>query len=81
VSTQEGVAEVNETWLGHIAIGVRVATVLLCVTTMVTKRALLQKLATMGDMPALVAPAASIRDSLIISNMRLTDEPLALQDF
>jgi hypothetical protein len=81
VSTQEGVTEVNETQLGHIAIGMGVAAVLFGMAAVVAKGTALQQLATVSEMAALVAPSAAIGHPSVVGNPSLPDEPLTLQDF
>jgi hypothetical protein len=69
----------NETWLGHIAIGMWVATVFLDVTTMVTQGVPLQQFAAVGKMTLLVAPMASVHYAPITSDPCLSNKPLTLQ--
>jgi hypothetical protein len=72
------VAEVDEAWLRHIAIGVGVVAILLDVATMIAEGALLQQFAAVGKMSSLITPVASIQYSPVIGDPRLANKPLPL---
>jgi hypothetical protein len=75
---EEWVAEVNETGLSYIAIGVGVVTVILGVTAMVTQGAPLQKPTAVSKVAMLVTPAALVCYSLVIGDPCLAYKLLTL---
>jgi hypothetical protein len=78
---KEWVVEVNKTRLISVAIGMRVATVILSMAAVIAQCATLQQFALVGKMASLVIPLIPIGYLPIVRNPRLTDKPFSFQYF
>jgi uncharacterized membrane protein len=71
-------AKMDEAWLRHVAVGMRIAAIIFDVSTMITQGATLQQPAAVSKVASLVAPVAAIRYMPIIGKPRLSDKALTL---